>query len=416
MTAAAWIGLILSAGAAFALSLFHVALGNFSKISLSGFLEERNKPYGSYVLKHYDELQIAVEFWRTIFIIAVLVYVFALFRRADLWPLWLFLGSVLAYGLFLEIAPRLLGTAKKEVVLGAFLPAAALFLGLTAPILVIFRWTCAREKSEDAEDADQEASEEEIKTFIDEAKEEGIIEGDEDDLLRSVVEFGDTVVREIMTPRVDMVCIRKDANIQKLRNLIIAEKYSRIPVYKDRVDNMEGIVIAKDILPFSESKFDDASIDPLIRPAIFVPESMRVADLLDEFQKAKQKLAIVVDEHGGVSGMVTMEDLVEEIVGEIHDEYDTEESQIVETGPQEYLVSGTAKVEELEDVLGREIGEDDFITASGLVTHHLGRLPKKGETIEIKSLSLEIVDVDQKRIKKIRIKKIGPDSPEAHKD
>jgi len=213
-----------------------------------------------------------------------------------------------------------------------------------------------------------------------------------------------------------MVCIRKDATIQKLRNLIIAEKYSRIPVYKDRVDNMEGIVIAKDILPFSESTFDDAAIDPLIRPAIFVPETMRVADLLDEFQKAKQKLAIVVDEHGGVSGMVTMEDLVEEIVGEIHDEYDTEESQIVETGPEEYLVSGMAKVEELEDALGWELGEDDFITASGLVTHHLGRLPKKGEAIEIKGLAFEIVDVDQKRIKKIRIKKMDSNSAEPHKD
>jgi len=401
---ATWIGLGLSGLAAFALSLFHMALSGFSKISLSGYLEERNKPYRHNVLKHYEEIKIAVEFWRTVILIAFLVYVFVTFRRANLWPLWLFLSLVLTYGLFLDALPRLIGTVNKEALVDAFLPSANLFLVLSAPILVLSRWLCTRQESEEEDEDGREAGDEEIETFIDGAKEEGIIEKDEDELLRSVVEFGDIVVREIMTPRVDIVCIRKDATIQKLRNLIITEKYSRIPVYKDRIDNIEGIVIAKDLLAFSESKHDNEPIDALVWPVIFVPESMKVSELLKELQKVKQKLAIVVDEHGGVSGLVTMEDLVEEIIGEILDEYDTEEAQVSEIGPREYLVSGGVKVEKLEDLFDQELAEDDYITASGLITHHLGRLPKKGETVDIKGLSVEVIEVDQKRIKKLRMK------------
>ncbi|MCX6561985.1 MAG: hemolysin family protein [Candidatus Aminicenantes bacterium] len=409
-------GLILSALAAFVLSLFHMALAGFSKIGLSGYLEERDKPYRHAVLKHYEEIYISVEFWRTIFLLAFAVYVFVAIPRAGLWPLWLFLGLALAYGLLFEALPRLIGTMNKERLAASFLPSYKLFLVLSSPLLVMNRWLCAREESEDEAKDDREAGDEEIETFIDSAKEEGIIEKGEDELLRSVVEFGDIVVREIMIPRVDMVCIRKDATIQKLRNLIITEKYSRIPVYKDRVDNIEGIVIAKDLLAFSEAAHDQDPIDPFLRPVIFVPESMMVAELLKEFQKEKQKMALVVDEHGSVSGLVTMEDLVEEIVGEIQDEYDTEEAQITTVSPTEYIVSGDVKVEELEDIFDQELAEDDYITASGLLSHHLGRLPHKGETAEIKGLSVEVLEVDQKRIKKIRIKRPAPAKEAEPKD
>ncbi|MCK4430897.1 MAG: CBS domain-containing protein, partial [Candidatus Aminicenantes bacterium] len=137
----------------------------------------------------------------------------------------------------------------------------------------------------------------------------------------------------------------------------------------------------------------------------FVPESMNVSELLKEFQKRKQKLAIVVDEHGGVSGLVTMEDLVEEIVGEIQDEYDKDKAQFIEKGPFDYIVLGDAEVEELEELFNLDLAEDEYITVGGLITHYLGRLPEQGECIQLKGLSLEILDVDQKRIKKLRIKK-----------
>jgi len=284
-----------------------------------------------------------------------------------------------------------------------FLPAFPLVRVLAFPLLAISRNLIAREEQREEKEEDREASGEEIETFIDEATEEGIIDKGEDALLRSVVEFGDTVVREVMTPRLNMVCIRKDATIDNLKDLIIREKYSRIPVYKDRLDNMEGIVMAKDILEYSDDKHKLQPIEALIRPVAFVPEAMPVPDLLREFQKVKEKMAIVVDEHGGVSGLVTMEDVVEEIVGEIQDEYDTEEAQIVENGPLDFTVSGATEVEELEELFDVELAEDDFITVGGLITHDLGRLPFKGETLIIKGLRLEVLDVDQKKIKKLRI-------------
>jgi len=257
------------------------------------------------------------------------------------------------------------------------------------------------------EDELREASDEEIQTFINEAKEEGIIEKEEGALLKSVVEFGDTIVREIMTPRIDMACIRKDETIENLRELVIKEKHSRILVYKEMIDNIEGIVIAKDLLEYSEDKLKKNSIEPLIRPVYFVPESMKVAELLREFQKRKQKLAVVVDEHGGVSGLVTMEDLVEEIVGEIQDEYDRDEVQIIEKGPFDYIVSGEADIEEIEKLYDLDFAQDSYVTIGGLITHHLGKLPTQGEHLQIKGLSLEILEVDQKRVRKLRIRKQG---------
>jgi len=407
--------LVLSALGTFVLSLFHMALDGFSKISLSGFLEEKDKPYRHDVLKRYDEIRIAVEFWRTIFLIAFLIYLFLVFRRGELWPLWLFLTAVASYAVAFEALPRWIASAAKERLAAAFLPSYRLLLALAAPVIALERRHCAREDSVEDKGEEREAGDEEIETFIDEAREEGIIEKDEDELLRSVVEFGDTVVREAMTPRVDMVCIRRDATIQKLRNLIITEKYSRIPVYRDRIDNIEGIVIAKDILAFNEKEFDTAPIDRFLRPVIFVPESMDVSDLLREFQKARQKLAVVVDEHGSVVGLVTMEDLMEEIVGEIQDEYDADEARITEVAPgRDYLVPGGTKVEEIEDIFELELAEDDFITASGLITHNLGRLPAKGEKLEIKGLSIEVLEVDQMRIKKLRMTR--PPDPKKEKD
>jgi CBS domain containing-hemolysin-like protein len=275
---------------------------------------------------------------------------------------------------------------------------------LSKPLL----WLIKTKPVEKEPEEQREASEEEIQVLIDEAKEEGIIEKEEGVLLKSVVEFGDTIVREIMTPRVSMACIPVGTTIHKLRDLVIKEKHSRIPVYKERIDNIEGIVIAKDLLEYSADKFKNFSLESLIRPVYFVPESMKVSELLKEFQKRKQKLAIVVDEHGGVSGLVTMEDLMEEIVGEIQDEYDKDEVQVIKEGPGDYVVFGDVEVEKLEDLFGTELSEDDYVmTVGGFITHHLGRLPDQSEKIEIKGLFFEILEVEQKRIKRLRIRKLN---------
>jgi CBS domain containing-hemolysin-like protein len=396
-----WAGFFFSFLAAFLFSLFHLSLGSFSKISLSRFLEDEEKQYRHKILKIYDEIKIAIEFMRILFIIAFLIYLYVIFPHLMFWPLWLFLISLAIYFIFFDLFPRLLNSLSRKKILGFFLPSYRLAYFIAFPLFLIRKIKSSDEEKEEL----REASDEEIQAFIEEAKEEGIIEKEEGVLLKSVVEFGDTVVREIMTPRVDVACIPKDSTIQKLRDLVIQVKHSRIPVYKDKIDNIEGIVIAKDLLEYADDKLKKNPIEPLVRPVYFVPESMKVAELLKEFQRRKQKLAIVVDEHGGVSGLVTMEDLVEEIVGEIRDEYDMDKARIIEKGPFDYVVSGDAEVDKIEELFDLEFAEEDYLTVAGLITHHLGRLPDQGEQLQIKDLSLEILEVDQKTIKKLRIKK-----------
>jgi CBS domain containing-hemolysin-like protein len=400
-----WTGLVLAFLAAFLLSLFHIVLGSYSKISLSRFLENWKKADRAKILKNLEETRLAVEFLRIVVILALAVWGFAALDASGAVPFWIFVAALAVYAVGLELIPRLLVLAVKPFLLKSFLPAFPLVRVLAVPLLVVSRNLLAREELREDKEEDREASEEEIETFIDEATEEGIIDKGEDELLRSVVEFGDTVVREVMTPRVNMVCVRKDATIDNLKDLIIKEKYSRIPVYKDRLDNMEGIVMAKDIIEYSDDKHKLQPIEALIRPVAFVPEAMPVQDLLREFQKVKTKMAIVVDEHGSVAGLVSMEDVVEEIVGEIQDEYDTEESQIVTNAPLDFTVSGATEVEELEELFDVELAEDDFITVGGLITHNLGRLPFKGETLTVKGLLIEVLEIDQKKVKKLRIRK-----------
>ncbi|MEN6310781.1 MAG: hemolysin family protein [Acidobacteriota bacterium] len=400
-----WIGLGLGFLATFLFSLFHVCAGSFSKISLSRFLEDREKDERARILREFDETRAVVEYLRNVLLLVFLVYLFIAFPRLRFWPLWFFLAALAVYTVFFDFLPRLLNSSGRNAILRMFLPASPLVRALGAPVLVLARNLVAREEQKEERGEGREASDEEIETFIDEATEEGIIDEGEDELLRSVVEFGDTVVREIMTPRVNMVCIRRDATIDNLKDLIIREKYSRVPVYKDRLDNIEGVVMAKDIIEYADEKHRAQPIEALIRPVAFVPESMAVSGLLKEFQKAKQKMAVVVDEHGGVCGLVTMEDVVEEIVGEIQDEYDTEECQITENAPLDFTVSGAVEVEELEELFDVELAEDDFITVGGLITHSLGRLPRKGEALTVKGLAVDILDVDQKKIKKLRIRR-----------
>lgn len=398
-----WAGFFLSFLSAFLFSLFHLSLSSHSKISLSRFLEDKDKKYRTKILEVYDEIKIAVGFLRIIFLIAFLVYLFTVFPRLRFWPLWMFLISLGIYFVFFDSLPRLLNALNTKRILGLSLSSCGLARILAYPLLAITRIKATTEEQEEL----RETSDEEIQAFIEEAQEEGIIETEERGLLKSVVEFGDTVVREIMTPRVDMTAVKKDSTIESLRKLVIKEKHSRVLVYKDMVDNVEGIVIAKDLLEYADDKLKNSSIEPLIRPVYYVPESMKVSELLKELQKRKQKLAVVVDEHGGVSGLVTMEDLVEEIVGEIQDEYDREEEQITKRGPSDYTVSGDVEVEEIEELFDLEFAEDNYVTIGGLITHHFGRLPDIGEKLQIKGLSLEILDVDQKTIKKLRITKQG---------
>ena len=252
---------------------------------------------------------------------------------------------------------------------------------------------------EAAEEANEAA-----KAYIDTAEQEGLIQGEERRLLQSIVDFGDTLVREVMTPRPDIVAIRDDATVRDLVALFREQEYSRFPVYKDSLDNIAGFMFVKDLLTL-DSANDPRPITGLLRPAVFVPETKRVPELLKQFQRHQTQCAIVVDEYGGTAGLVTIEDLLEEIVGEIRDEYDVESEPIVEEGNGRFVFSGKVGVDEVVQRLAVDIEREGFETVGGYLLSRIGRVPTVGEKFEFDGLSVEVLDAERRRVNKVRMQK-----------
>jgi len=250
------------------------------------------------------------------------------------------------------------------------------------------------EAAEEANDA--------AKAYIEGAEQEGLIEGEERRLLQSIVDFGDTLVREVMTPRPDIVAIRDTATVGDVRALFGEQEYSRFPVYKESLDNIAGFVFVKDLVMLSTA--DDArAVTTLLRPAVVVPETKRVPELLKQFQRQQTQCAIVVDEYGGTAGLVTIEDLLEEIVGEIRDEYDVESEPVVDEGGGRWVFSGKVNIDEVRQRLSVEIDREGFETVGGYLLSHLGRVPVVGETLEMDGLTVEVLDAERRRINKVRM-------------
>jgi CBS domain containing-hemolysin-like protein len=222
-------------------------------------------------------------------------------------------------------------------------------------------------------------------------------------LLKSIVDFGGTFVREVMTPRPDIVAIRADDTLDDLRALFREQEYSRIPVFRDNLDNILGFVYVKDLILLGDSPKGDAPITNHLRPAHFVPETKLVSELLREFQQQRIQSAIVVDEYGGTAGLVTLEDLVEEIFGEIRDEYDVESEPVVDEGNGSFVFSGTADVDEIADRLHVPIEREGFETVGGFLLSHLGHVPAIGESFDIDGLHVEVIDAERRRVRKVRI-------------
>ena len=234
--------------------------------------------------------------------------------------------------------------------------------------------------------------------------EEGAISEEEGrELLQSIVDFTETVVREVMTPRPDIVAIPADASLTDLRTLFREEQYSRIPVYRKDLDNILGIVFVKDLVALPPGA--EPPLTTLMRSAYMVPESKRVSELLKEMQRRQAQMAIVVDEYGGTAGLVTVEDLLEEIVGEIRDEYDIEAETVTAEGDGVFVFSGKVSVDEVRERLGVEIEREGFETLGGYLLSHLGRMPYVGETFEVDDLAAEVLEVERRRITKVRVRR-----------
>jgi CBS domain containing-hemolysin-like protein len=241
--------------------------------------------------------------------------------------------------------------------------------------------------------------------YLEVAEHQGLIEREERKLLQSIFDFGDTLVREVMTPRPDVVAIRDDATLDELRALFQEQEYSRIPVYRESLDNIVGIVFVKDLIRLAGMGGTERPISNLVRPAYFVPETKRVAELLKEFQGRQVQLAIVVDEYGGTAGLVTLEDLLEEIVGEIRDEYDVESESVVDEGNGAFIFSGKTDIHELMDRLDVEVAREGFETVGGFLLARLGRVPTVGETFEIDGLVVEVLEAERRRVHKVRVRR-----------
>lgn len=249
-------------------------------------------------------------------------------------------------------------------------------------------------------------TEEEIRDLISVGEEEGILEEEAEEMLHSIFEFKDTKVSEVMIPRVDMVTLEANTSLNDFLDLVREKKHSRMPVYEDQIDNVVGIFYVKDLLNFwGENKGIKAK--DLMRHPYFVPETKKVSELLQEFQKKKVHMAIVVDEYGGVAGLVTLEDLLEEIVGEIRDEYDKEEVLFKKLSDGSILIDAKMDIEEANEQLKIGIPEDGFETIGGFILDLLGKVPAQGEKIKYKNLEIVITEADEHSISKIKIKKGG---------
>lgn len=254
------------------------------------------------------------------------------------------------------------------------------------------------------ESEEEVVTEEEIKMMIAEGEEKGTIEQGERQLLNNVFEFNDIIVSEIMTPRTDMYAIDINDKIEDVLDEINEFKYSRIPVYEENVDDIKGILFVKDILkPLKDN--EKIEIDKIIREPYFVPESKDIDELFKEMQQNKVQMAIVIDEYGGTAGLITMEDIIEELVGNIFDEYDDEEIDVKKIDENTYIVSGLLTSYELKKVFGIEIPEGDYETLSGYLLDRLGRIPDENEhpVIEDEKLTYKVEEMEDKRIKYVKV-------------
>lgn len=235
------------------------------------------------------------------------------------------------------------------------------------------------------------------------------MEDDEREMIRGVIGLVETTAREIMKPRIDLGAVSTSATLSDVLDLIVEKGFSRIPLYEDSIDNIIGIVYAKDLLRYARTEGAPPALRDIARPPYFIPESKKVDDLLSELRANKIHIAIVVDEYGGTAGIVTTEDILEEIVGEIEDEYDTADPQIERVTDSELLLDGRVSVDEVNELLHTELNNEDVDTVGGFVANHLGKMPITGDEVRVDGVVIRVLDVQGNRIKRLRIEKTaGP--------
>jgi CBS domain containing-hemolysin-like protein len=310
---------------------------------------------------------------------------------------------------FAELVPKTLALANAErfaialslpveFLARALSPIIRMLTGITAWIARLFGATVTNEAQITAE---------ELRLIVERGGEQGVLEAEEEQMINAVIELGDRRVHEVMVPRIAMAAMPASATFDEAIEAVVEHGHSRIPVYEDSVDEILGILYAKDLLPFLRASAGPRpDIRELLRTPVYIPESMTVDDLLHEFQRRKVHIAIVLDEYGGTAGLVTIEDLLEEIVGEIQDEYDVEEPMVVRLSDDQARVDGRASVDDLGDLFDTNLGledEDEYDTVGGLIYHRIGGVPSPGDQVQVDGLTLTVESTDGRRVGKVLV-------------
>ncbi|MCL5116861.1 MAG: hemolysin family protein [Firmicutes bacterium] len=241
-------------------------------------------------------------------------------------------------------------------------------------------------------------TEEELRTLVEVGEEQGILEANERDMIQGIFDFGDTVVREVMVPRIDVQALPETASLGEVWDTLVEWGHSRVPIYRNTIDDITGVIYARDILAYGREKPLDTPARDLARPVQFVPETKKIDSLFADFRRQHTQIAVVMDEYGGTAGIVTIEDLLEEIVGEIQDEYDAEEVPLKQLAPGVVEVAGLYALDELNERLDLELPHEDFDTVGGLVLHLLGRVPIEGEVVRVDNVEITVAQVEGRRV------------------
>ena len=321
---------------------------------------------------------------------------------------------------FEHLIPLLIVRHDPERVLIALMPSFSLIARALKPLslsLVGIISTLRRERpvvpTPEGAPAEEE-NDEAAHAYLEAGEQEGLIEREERRLLESIVDFGDTLVREVMTPRPDISGVRADSTLSEVRQVFAEQQYSRVPVYRDSLDRILGFVFVKDLIRLPpDLPPAEHVVERLLRPAHYVPETKKVSELLKEFQRQQVQSAVVVDEYGGTAGLVTIEDLLEEIVGEIRDEYDVESEPVQDEGNGVFVFSGKVGIDELNDRLGVVIPREGFGTIGGYLLAQLGRVPVVGEQLDLDGLHVEVLEAERRRVMRVRVRRTVAEPPAA---
>jgi len=397
------------------ISIVDIALGGVNKISVRRFLDNpkvKSAPKLVELVENRAEVLLSVHILIQLLLIAGAVFLVSAFDRRQIPYAASMSGTVagmlLLTLIFRQLVPRIVATRHPDLVLLRLLPLLRVAHVLMFPfsrilMRVMSYFESWEEKVEP--DREEEASEEEIQAFIDAGQEEGILESNEGAMIQSIVHFGDMVAREVMTPRTQIVAVDINSSLDRLLQLILSKRHTRIPVFRDDLDNIEGVIHERDVLRAIHRGEKTDNLRSLVKPVNFVPETKPVDDLLQEMKEKGDQLVLIVDEYGGVSGLITMKDLIEEIVGTIRDEADMDGEKIVDEGSGVLVVPGRLELSALEEKLGMPLVEEtECTTVAGAVVELFGKLPVAGEKIEHNGIHIEIVDADRRRVHRLRLR------------